>query len=197
MGNAQILTRSERRRGTGAAPRIEVEIVPQSPPKRVAEPGAAAIRQTSSSDHKWLRELDAQHQSLNDAMSALIDRVDRIPRADDRFDSHSQLLRLIADAELLLNAHFAFEEAGGHLSDALTVAPRLSQRAAHLQRDHRRFTASFARLATLARGMREGDGGWERFAGAIREFTQQLRLHELEENRLVQEAFLDDLGGGG
>ena len=37
--------------------------------------------------------------------------------------------------------HFAFEEAGGYLSDALAIAPRLSKRAAVLRRDHREFTA--------------------------------------------------------
>ena len=37
---------------------------------------------------------------------------------------------------------------------------------------------------------------WEYLGVAIREFIRELRLHELEENRLVQEAFLDDLGGG-
>jgi len=173
--------------------------VVQSPPKPGLEPTAVADRHrvASSSDHAWLRELDAQHKTLNDVMSTLIDRVGNVPKTDDRSDWHSEVLRLIADADRILNAHFAFEEAGGHLGDALAFAPRLSHRASHLQSDHHRFSARFADLATFARGMREGDTSWERLEVAIREFTQGLRLHELEENRLVQEAFLDDLGGGG
>jgi hypothetical protein len=107
------------------------------------------------------------------------------------------LFRLIADADRLLNAHFAFEEAGGHLSDALAIAPRLSHRAARLRHDHRKFSARFAKLATFARGMRARDGSWDRLKAAIREFNEELRTHELEENRLIQEAFLDDLGGSG
>ncbi len=168
-----------------------------------SKPGAETTARTGrraaapGPDRAWLRELDAQHQSLNGIFLALIDRVNRVRKTDDRIDAHSDLLRLIADADLLLRAHFAFEEAGGNLSEALAVAPRLAQRAAGLRRDHRRFTTRFARLATFARGMREGDENWERLGVAIGDFNRELRLHDLDENRLVQEAYLDDLGGGG
>ena len=172
--------------------------MPQSPPKRVARPSSAAGQCLvgSGPDRAWLREFDAQHQNLRGVFAALIDRVRRVPKTDDRYDSHSELLRLIAEVEQFLPAHFAFEEAGGYLSDALSIAPRLSKRAALLQRDHRKFTARFAKLATFARQLREVDESWEYLGVAIREFIRELRLHELEENRLVQEAFLDDLGGG-
>ncbi len=173
--------------------------MPQNPPKPGEESTAATGRRAvvPGPDRTWLRELDAQHQSLNEIFLALIDRVNRVRKTDDRIDAYSELLRLIADADLLLKAHFAFEEAGGYLSDALAVAPRLSQRAASLQRDHRRLTTLFAKLAKFAQGMREGDENWERLGVAIGDFSRELQLHDLEENRLVQEAYLDDLGGGG
>ena len=172
--------------------------MPQSPPKPVAGPSSAAGRCLAGprTDSARLRELDAQHQNLRGVLLALIDRVQRISKTDEQYDSRSELLRIIAEVEQFLPAHFASEEAGGYLSDALAIAPRLSKRAAVLQRDHRKFTARFAKLATFARQLREVDESWEYLGVAIQEFIRELRLHELEENRLVQEAFLDDLGGG-
>ena len=172
--------------------------MPQSPPKRVAGPPAASgqCEVGPSPDRAWIREFDAQHQNLSGVFVALIDRIRQVPKTDDQCDAQSELLRLIAETEQLLLAHFAFEEAGGYLSDALAIAPRLSKRAAVLQRDHRKFTARFAKLATFARELREVDESWEYLGIAIREFIRELRVHELEESRLVLEAFLDDLGGG-
>jgi len=177
---------------------IEVKTVPQNPPKRVAGPPVTAGPRVvgPSPDRAWLREFHAQHKNLWGVFVALSYRAQRISKTDDQYDSHSELLRLIAEVEQLLPAHFVSEEAGGYLSDALAIAPRLSKRAAVLQRDHRKFTARFAKLATFARELREVDESWEYLGVAIREFIRELRLHELEENRLVQEAFLDDLGGG-
>jgi hypothetical protein len=173
--------------------------VPQDFPKRVGGilDDSSHHLVVPSPDRTWLRELDAQHGSVRVALSALTSRVDRVPTLADRCDSHSELLGLIGDIEALLKAHFAFEEAGGHLGDALSVAPRLSQRAAHLQSDHRRLTAAFAELASFARRMGQADENWELVGVKIREFVVSLQAHELEENRLVQEAYLDDLGGGG
>ena len=123
--------------------------MPEYSPKKIEKSAAAAERRVDADgpERAWLAELEAQHRSLDGVLSALIDRVDRIPRAVDRLDVHDELLRLIADADLLLRAHFAFEEAGGHLGDALAIAPRLSHRAAHLEGDHEEFTANFAKIA--------------------------------------------------
>ena len=165
-------------------------------PRRVAEPPARANRCGPSYGPHEASQLDARHQNLMDILVALIDRIRRNPKTnDDRQDSLSEPLRLIARAEQLLHAHFAFDEAGGYLSDTLAVAPRLSVRAARLECDHRKFAARFAKLATFARSLREMDEGWDYLGVAVREFARELKLHKLEENHLVQEAFLDDFGG--
>ena len=172
--------------------------MPQTPTEPVAGPHAAAggREDDASVDREWLREFDAQHRNLAAVFVALVARIRRVTEHADGDDSQSELLQLIAEAEHLLPAHFAFEEAGGYLCDALAVAPRLSKRAAHLHRDHREFAARFALLAASAREPQKTDASWELLVIAIQEFTEELRLHELEENRLIQEAFVDDLGGG-
>ena len=40
------------------------------------------------------------------------------------------------------------------------------------------------------------DASWELLVIAIQKLIEELRLHDLEENRLIQEAFVNDLGGG-
>ncbi len=173
--------------------------MPQNPIKSFRETPAAVsgfVGDARTDGELWVRELDLQHLDLRGVFVMLTERIERVPTIDDRSDSHSDLLEFVADASQLLEAHFAFEEAGGYLSDVLAIAPRLSDRAARLQRDHDHLAARFSKLATYARGMRATYQNWKRLGMAIGEFTQDLRLHESEENRLIQEAFLDDLGGG-
>ena len=176
----------------------EVETMPLAPHKGVAGPHAEPGWREAQSrpDDVRLRELDAQHRSLSAVFTALVARVQQIAEHENRDDADSELLRLIAEVEQFLPAHFAFEEAGGYLSDALAIAPRLSKRAALLQRDHRKFTARFAMLAALARDPKKTIASWELIVIAIREFTEELRQHEQDEDRLIQEAFIDDLVGG-
>jgi len=103
-------------------------------------------------------------------------------------------LQRVTELEVQLPAHFAFEEAGGYLADALSAAPRLSRRAAHLMGDHEHLRHQLVEFA--ARAQRAQLGGWSALSHPMHELSDALRRHELAENRLLRDALLDDLGGG-
>ncbi len=107
-----------------------------------------------------------------------------------------EMLRLLRKLEHLLPEHFEYEEAEGYLAEALAVAPRLTRRAQRLRGEHNHFSEKLRGLADRAREADESPGSWTALATGVRRFTYELRYHELEENRLVLDAFMDDLGGG-
>ena len=105
-------------------------------------------------------------------------------------------LKLLKGFDLALREHFAVEEEGGYFADILKVAPRLSRRAARLEQNHKEFTERLERLLALVRYAADAPGGWDRVRVGLEGFLQALRAHEDEENELVREAFMDDLGHG-
>ena len=140
-----------------------------------------------------LDEIRAQHRSLKALLLSLEEAIARCA-ATPSGEASATALQRVTELEVQLPAHFAFEEAGGYLADALAAAPRLSRKAAHLMGDHDRLRDQLAEFA--ARAHRAKPGGWSSVSHRLHELSDALRHHELEENRLLRDALLDDLGGG-
>ena len=95
-----------------------------------------------------------------------------------------------------LAAHFEEEERDGYLAPALDVAPRFTQQASELQRQHQQFLEVLdrfiERLQTCDPSIRCWHDARQEFEG----FLDQLLEHERAENTIVQSAFTEDLGSG-
>lgn len=143
-----------------------------------------------------LRELESQHERLGALLSSLTLEVGRLVSSGS-LETSAEILELFADLECRLPEHFEFEERGGYLSDTLAIAPRLSKRAQQLREDHDKFATWLTKLVASARRAGTAPRNWAALAARLHDFTQALRYHELEENRLIQEALMDDEGGGG
>jgi hypothetical protein len=128
-----------------------------------------------------------------DSLAAILSSVGERP---DDVGARIEMLRILRELESQLSAHFEYEEAGGYLAEALAVAPRLTRRAQRLRGEHSWFSERLVALARRAREAGESRGSWAALATGVRRFTCTLRHHELEENQLIQDAFMDDLGGG-
>jgi len=92
-----------------------------------------------------------------------------------------------------LAAHFAQEEEGGYLEEALSRVPRLGPQAAVLERQHAPLLASLNSLVQRACETREVIEGWSQLAADFRGFVKSLLEHEIAENRIVQAACNFDL----
>jgi hemerythrin-like domain-containing protein len=138
-------------------------------------------------------ELRCQHRSLAALLRSVEMAVSRCSVNPD-LERAVAAVELLSDFETALVAHFEFEEAGGYLSDALEAAPRLSRQAARIFSEHGALRRSFADLASRAR--RADSDGWPSIAQRLSAFGDAMRGHETEENRLLNDALLDDLGGG-
>ena len=98
-----------------------------------------------------------------------------------------------------LALHFTLEEAYGYFEDPLYVAPRLSEWAESLRRQHHDLYVQICQLVDYAERLaRRG-----RFASLVMQvsqqfsdFYQQLQEHESQENALILQAYDDDIGVG-
>jgi len=95
-----------------------------------------------------------------------------------------------------LAAHFAQEEEGGYLEEALSRVPRLGPQAAVLERQHAPLLARLDAILDEFRQPRHTVEHWPRLAAEFRGFVRSLLEHEVAENRIVQAACNRDLDLG-
>ena len=109
------------------------------------------------------------------------------------------LVELLEEVRGRLSSHFALEEAFGYFDDAVTVAPRLSEKAAALRQEHEFFLQEACRICGLARELLD-DENWLRclqnVAEVFHRFRERFEGHEAGENELIVQAFNDDIGVG-
>ena len=92
-----------------------------------------------------------------------------------------------------LGYHFAREEEGGYLEEALVHAPRFQARASQLMAEHPSLLKQFAALVTTAKNTSQQKAPWPSVANDLNKAIDELVGHELRENQLLQEAFAADL----
>jgi len=92
-----------------------------------------------------------------------------------------------------LQEHFAREEEGGYLEEALVHAPRLKTEAKRLLAEHPQLLKRFAAAVAAAGSSRTTHAQWPSLAKQLNDAVDALVAHELGENRLLQQAFTTNL----
>ncbi len=147
-----------------------------------------------SAERTPLETIRSQHFALRQQIRALEELFAEPDGAGA--ERARKTLTLLERFDSALREHFAVEEEGGYFADILKVAPRLSRRAARLEQNHKEFSERLESLLALARYAVDAPDDWNRVRAGLEGFLQALRAHEDEENELVREAFMDDLGHG-
>lgn len=145
-------------------------------------------------DRGCLAAFGAEHRELCRLVRSIADGL-----ASDRPWRHQRASGVLAglrDLQNRLEHHFAREEAGGYLEEALTQAPRFSAQAAHLLEQHAQLLGQLRQVVQMAAAARETSSAWPALKGECATFIKELLAHEAAENQLVQEAFNIDLGQG-
>ena len=149
-----------------------------------------------SAERTPLETIRSQHFGLRQQIRALEELFAEPAAAGAGAERARKTLTLLEGFDPALREHFAVEEEGGYFADILKVAPRLSRRAARLEQNHKEFSKRLQSLLALVRYAVDAPDDWERVTARVEGFLQALRAHEDEENELVREAFMDDLGRG-
>jgi hypothetical protein len=134
----------------------------------------------------------AEHRELNSLLVSVEDRLNRAlgadPNGNPMWIELTERLKSLRD---YLEHHFAEEEEGGVLEEAMCRLPRLCPRAAALERQHGELRKQMARIVEQAE--RCGCSAERRQAVArdFSRFAYALRAHEAAENCIAEEAFCD------
>lgn len=92
-----------------------------------------------------------------------------------------------------LAVHFAQEEQGGFMEEAIARMPRLSAAVTHVLRDHPGLLAELDRwIESLP--VSDDPSAWVTAASDFAVFADHLLEHERNENAVVQEGYNEDLG---
>lgn len=144
-----------------------------------------AIKQRNT-EHpaKVLEEHASLWEILDEARAALAERRARPQSIAEMLD---ELAQHVLD-------HFRHEETGGYFAEAIDVAPRLSERADDLLRQHPRLAAQLAQLRQYARRNDPSEAWWLRLSEMFTQFVSRFSEHECAENELLQDAYSTDIG---
>jgi hypothetical protein len=99
----------------------------------------------------------------------------------------------LASARKEVTEHFAWEEKSGWTGAVLKQAPRLEHAVRHLVQQHRELAQSLDTLIDEAAAIPHVD---ETFREKVLRWIERVREHEAQENELLEEAFVADLGAG-
>jgi hemerythrin len=143
---------------------------------------------SESSKLDTFQKIQEQHRQL----ASLLEQIESA--LTERSCPIDEVVDLIGQLGHQLTKHFQSEEAGGYFAEALYEAPRLFDRANALMLQHPKMTKSARTLAEAADPDVDPDLWWEQTAQRFEEFRAELKMHEREEDRLIQEAFTRDIG---
>lgn len=141
----------------------------------------------------YVHGVRADHAELETIDRALRASLDAGERAQWKPEATLEILKQLESMSQHLERHFANEEAGGYMEEALALAPRFSSQAAQLLKQHAHLNQSFAQLLSAAQRVKDSPESWSCLTQQIVELLKKLEAHEAAENRIMQEAFNVDL----
>lgn len=130
---------------------------------------------------------EAEHREMRQLVHRLRDAVNR-NRSWSR-EVAREAVRAVEAMRTHLRHHFAQEEEGGYLEQALAMAPRFSDEAQVLLAQHASMLKRIDEVAEVARGAVEDAELWPQLKLQVKDLLRNLIAHESAENRIVQQAF--------
>jgi hypothetical protein len=134
----------------------------------------------------YAEHLHHEHSRLNRLLTEVGHEVARLGQPDVEHGLRARLETRITDLCDQLNSHFAEEEAGGCLEEAVTRCPSLAAEMSTVMQEHqvldRLLCTLLAQLGDPAVTAAEVQSSWQAFYTTI-------QSHEAAETRLLQMAF--------
>jgi iron-sulfur cluster repair protein YtfE (RIC family) len=143
------------------------------------------------SDPVILGHVLAEHRDLFNLMSSVRSALASKESTPDR---HAVLLSLLHQLRDHLHNHFAQEEEGGFLEEAVTRMPRLSAAVRSILRQHPDLLAELDRVIGVLESATVPAESWSQASDAFEVFSAHMAAHERSENAVVQEGYNEDLG---
>ena len=137
-------------------------------------------------DRAFVSAFEAEHRELHQLVQEVREFVIQKPWSRETAEHARNVLKRLREH---LEHHFAQEEAGGYLEEALVHAPRYSSHASRLLAQHPVMLGRLFEVLTLADTGVELPTVWPMLQQRVSDLLKELMAHEAGENQLVQRAF--------
>lgn len=135
-----------------------------------------------------------QHLELARDLQDLTRRLAGTEGPTTQGEARADIAGRLARLQIHLAEHFAEEERVGFVPNALQAAPRLTKRGQRILSQHDLLRVSLAGVVSV---LNRETSNWQEVREDFKSFRVDLEEHERRENELIEEALMDDLGGGG
>ncbi|MGD9648040.1 MAG: hemerythrin domain-containing protein [Pirellulales bacterium] len=142
----------------------------------------------------YVQQVKAEHYGLEQLLHQLEDAFAAARGNGWPTKAIPQLVKLLTDLREEIERHFAQEEVGGYMEEALSLAPRFSGQAQALLKQHGELSQAVRALLAKTRDPKLVD--WSGLHAELQTLLKKLKAHEAGENRIVEAAFNEDLGLG-
>ena len=131
---------------------------------------------------------EAEHREMRQLVVALRDAINHRNRPWSR-EVAREAVEAVEAMRVHLHHHFAQEEAGGYLEQALAMAPRFHDEAQTLLAQHAAMLHYIDEVAETAKSSVDDAELWSQVKLQVKDLLRKLVAHESAENRIVQQAF--------
>jgi hypothetical protein len=142
----------------------------------------------------YVNHLMAEHRRLHRMLV-----IARAAMATDNPDWLAQFIRVLVDIRAELKCHFAEEEGGGCLDQAVSFLPSLSPEMRQIELEHPQLLATLDTLLAQAKDCRDTPADRVALRLAFEELCHALHAHEAAENDVLRKGFhvhMEDEGNG-
>jgi iron-sulfur cluster repair protein YtfE (RIC family) len=144
----------------------------------------------------WRRDHAGLRKTVDRTVKDVWVVVERLEQCDGEAQAARKGRRRLASLERYLAAHFAREEAQGHLKSALEIAPRYQNRVRSLREEHGELMRDVRGLRAAALEAETSAAQWLEIYRVCDGLAERLHAHDEAENEILMRAVLDDLGAG-
>jgi len=144
------------------------------------------------SDPVILGHLLAEHRDLFNLIQTV--RTAFAASGEPTSDRRTAIMESLRSLRCHLHDHFAQEESGGFLEEAVTRIPRLSAAMRSIIGQHPALLEELDGIIASLESDPCGPGTWAAAGRAYGGFADHMTAHEQRENAVVQEGYCEDLG---
>lgn len=152
---------------------------------------------TEDSSSPYLAALKVEHRELAQLVRTVEGAFSAAADQGWKGERTLQVVERLAAVRDFMRDHFAREEEGGYLDEAISHAPRLGPEAARLERQHPQLLGkindAYDEALKQHSSPREGDPfAWPTIQETTHAVLKELLTHEAGENQLLMQAFNAD-----
>lgn len=137
----------------------------------------------------WTEHVESEHQQLR---RAILDRRRAFNAPADQ-GLTSDLVAVVSPKLMAyrdsMREHFAMEEEGGYMDEAVARLPSLSHNADKLMAEHKPLMAAIERIIARLQGNSLSATEWNECCDDFKKFSEQVAVHEANENWLLHHGF--------